>query len=87
MITKLCPVQRPVYGFIIQKPVVGSPLHQNGMPAKVEIQVQQINNSAHELTVIDDDYMLMCKFCAAIASQANWYEILSSEEVSEPQTS
>ena len=79
MPSKQCPVQRPVWGFAIteQAPALAG---LSGGARVTNINAQTINSQNHELVPLDmaywGDYMLMCKHCADIGSQSDWFEVL-----------
>lgn len=80
MPNRLCPVARPVFGFAFPKgPAQGRPLSMNGQPTGIEVHIQQVANSSHELVVYDrEENLLMCKFCAHVDSQLVWNTVLAT---------
>lgn len=87
MISKQCPIQRPVYSFITvhQKETVGisrnGDLHQG--PPQMEQLVNQVSAANHELRIFGnaEDYMMYCIFCGTVGAQGDWVTVLGFTNV------
>ncbi len=80
--SKSCPIQRPVYGFLIQRAVnMPKSLMVNGQQA-IEQAIQQFAANNHELRQWGEaqNYEMYCVFCGELASQLKWSTVLSQVE-------
>lgn len=80
-VTKVCPIPRAAWGSFIQgPPVKNAPISLNGQQ-QMQLQPLAMYAQDHELRMFDDSYEMYCIHCAAIGTQAEWFELLKAEVV------
>lgn len=82
MVSKVCPVQRPQFGFLIpsqsKAPIA---LNSGQQMTALEIKTMAVNH--HELRfVAKSEGLAYCIFCAELASLESWWETING--VQEP---
>lgn len=78
-LSKFCSIQRAAYGFPVPVPVQKSGLTvaSNGMQPQMQMGVQQIAATHHELREGFTD--MFCVFCAARGTAEEWQVVLQAE--------
>ena len=83
-ITKACPNKRGIQMFM--QPTNKLSIANAQSPAVQKMEMRQLLQGHHELSVLDNTpkaTYLFCKFCAQIAQATDWEEVLAAEEVQE----
>lgn len=80
MLSKSCPIQRPAFGFLLQKQAdVPASLRTLGGQTAVSLEIKQVVANHHELRA-NSESSLYCIFCGTKAESYAWEQALHSTE-------
>lgn len=77
MTEKNCVIQRPTFGFMLQKPMPAG-LSLNGA---MELSIQQVAQNNHELRQwgAAENFELYCIYCGIMLPQELWVSLMTGE--------
>ena len=82
MLSKSCPIQRPAFGFLLQKQeALPKGLRTlNGPQVATQLEIKQVVANHHELRQTLDHIQLYCIYCGKSANFEEWQFTLHSTE-------